>query len=277
MIPKIVANSQVKNEEKWVWFSLMSVINHLDLTLIWDTGSTDQTVDIIRHIRHPRLKFRIGPPTANETDLSQVRTQMLQATSADWLMILDGDEVWPDASITLVREFINHEGHTYDSIITPTINLLGDVYHASPPDAGRYHLLNLIGHYNIRFINLRRVPGLYVSNPPGQLLSYYDASKTKVQDRDPQRIKFLPAPYLHMTHLDRSSTRQHDTAVFWRAAKKKYELGLRLPSDFKYPSSFYFPLPPQVSSPWAHRSLTYQFHALWQTPLRLFKRRVLKL
>ena len=40
----------VKNEERYIWYSVMSVIDYIDKILIWDTGSTDKTVDIIKEI-----------------------------------------------------------------------------------------------------------------------------------------------------------------------------------------------------------------------------------
>ncbi|KKR11163.1 MAG: Glycosyl transferase family 2 [Candidatus Woesebacteria bacterium GW2011_GWA1_39_21b] len=48
---KIWAHTLVRNEERYIWFSVMSVINYVDKILIWDTGSTDNTVSIIREIK----------------------------------------------------------------------------------------------------------------------------------------------------------------------------------------------------------------------------------
>lgn len=46
----ITVHTLVKNEEKWIWFSIMSVINFVDKLIIFDTGSTDNTVRIINEI-----------------------------------------------------------------------------------------------------------------------------------------------------------------------------------------------------------------------------------
>ena len=48
---KIWAHTLVKNEERFIWFSVMSVIVNVDKVLIWDTGSTDDTVKIIQKIK----------------------------------------------------------------------------------------------------------------------------------------------------------------------------------------------------------------------------------
>ena len=54
---KIWANTLVRNEERYIWFAAMSVIEHVDKILIWDTGSDDATVMIIKEIK--KLYHRI--------------------------------------------------------------------------------------------------------------------------------------------------------------------------------------------------------------------------
>ena len=46
----IWANTIVHNEENFIWFAIMSVIDWVDKMLVWDTGSTDKTVEIIEEI-----------------------------------------------------------------------------------------------------------------------------------------------------------------------------------------------------------------------------------
>ena len=130
---KIVAHTIIKNEENWIWYSLISVLDHVDEIMVYDTGSTDNTAEIIKTISSSKIKFRKLPPTADETALSKVRQLMLDQTQADWLMILDGDEIWPEESLKTISEFIKDHGDLYDSIVVPTINCVGDVFHISPP------------------------------------------------------------------------------------------------------------------------------------------------
>jgi hypothetical protein len=47
---KITAHTLVKNEARFVWYSVMSVIEHVDKILLWDTGSTDGTKEILKKI-----------------------------------------------------------------------------------------------------------------------------------------------------------------------------------------------------------------------------------
>ncbi|KKU83657.1 MAG: Glycosyl transferase family 2 [Candidatus Amesbacteria bacterium GW2011_GWC2_47_8] len=262
---RIVAHTIVRNESRWVYE-----------VMVWDTGSTDNTARIIKSIGNPKISFRQIDITSDETALSHARQQMLNQTNSDWLMILDGDEVWLEESIKKIQGFINNEGQNFDSIVVPTLNCVGDIYHIMPPSAGQYHIAGHVGHYNLRFINLKRISGVHVANPPGQLQSYFDKHGTRIQDRDPNHIAFIDAPYLHMTHLRRSGSREKEMEVFWRQPKLKTELGIRLASSFSFPKCFYFPRPEIVSSPWERRNLLYTLNAAWQTPLKYIKRRIFK-
>jgi glycosyltransferase involved in cell wall biosynthesis len=268
---RLVANSVVRNEECWFWYSLKSVLPYVQEILVWDTGSKDHTVSIVKSIRSPKIKFKCVSPTFDETALSRTRQRMLQATRADWLMILDGDEVWPESSLQKIIAFINTEGEKYDSIVVPTLNCVGDIYHICSPKTGRYKIAGHVGHYNIRFINLSRIKGLHVANLPGKLQSYYDARNVKIQDRNPKRIAFLEAPLMHMTHLKRSHYRKNEVSVYWRGVKKRFELGVPLASDFKYPSVFDLNPPLGSIYPWQHRALDFYIAAHLMSPLRNLK------
>lgn len=251
---RIVVHSLVKNEDQWIWYSLNSVIDYVEEIMVWDTGSTDQTVPIIRSINSPKIKFRLAPaPTPK--DMTQKRQAMLDQTRADWLLILDGDEIWTQRSLNASLELISQNRHPY--IVNRFLNLVGDVYHFQDKTAGRYHIGPHSGHVTIRFLNLNQLKHLkYLRDYPLEALS--DGSGQLLQDiymNEP----VVDAPYLHATHL--------------RHQKFKYELGLTLPPDFSYPPSFYLPHPPIVPSPWTKRSLLYLINALWQTPLKYVKRR----
>jgi hypothetical protein len=48
---KIVAHTIVKNEARFVWYAVSSVIEHVDRVLLWDTGSTDGTSEILKELK----------------------------------------------------------------------------------------------------------------------------------------------------------------------------------------------------------------------------------
>jgi glycosyltransferase involved in cell wall biosynthesis len=272
----ICVHTLVKNEEKYLWFSVMSVINYVDKILIWDTGSTDKTVNIISEIikRYPgKVGFRnVGE--INADDFTKVRQQMLNETKADWFIVVDGDEIWWDESIRKVVKVVkSSKGRKVESIVVPNIILIGDIYHHQEEAAGRYKLAGKFGHYNLRAIN-RNIPGLKSDKPHGTW-GWVDGESRMIQDRPASKMAFIDAPYLHATFLPRSSTHERDLEVPKRKHKLKYELGIPFRRDFYYPEVFFRYKPAIVPSLWAKMDNAYMACALIQTPIKKLKRRLI--
>lgn len=265
---KITAHVLLKNEENFVWYSIMSIINYVDKILIYDTGSDDKTVDIIKKINDPKIILR--EIKNNKFDEEKLRQQMLDETTTDWFIVLDADEIWWEDSIKLVTDTINKEGEKLDSIVVPTVNMVGDVFHYQEKEAGRYNLAGRIGHYATRAIN-RQIPNIHGVGEHGVFM-WADITNTKIEDLNQNKIKFLDAPYLHATHLKRSSS---DHNVFKRTMKLKYEIGIETPKDYFYPEIFFKNKPDFVKSPWEIPNLIYKIIAMIETPLKKFRRRYL--
>ena len=221
---KIIVHCLTQNEGRLIWYTINSVLPFIDKMMIWDMSSTDGNWEIIKSIKSPKIELnRVGP--GNPDYLTVVRQQMLEATPKDftWVMILDGDEVWPGKSIKTVTEFAKNSPE-YESIVVRTNNLVGDIYHRLPESAGKYHLAGKVGHLALRFMNRKKISGLHVFRPHG-LQGYFDGDDRLVQDRDQEKIKFFDVYYHHATHLPRSLARGGDSAVPKRTQKIKYELG----------------------------------------------------
>lgn len=266
------ANTIVKNEEKYLWFAIKSVIDFVNKIIIWDTGSTDETVEIIKKLQteYPsKIEFK-ETGAANRNELSVLRQQMLEGSDCDWILILDGDEVWWQDSIKKVVATILYKGEKLDSIVSPYINLVGDIYHRQDEEAGRYRIDGRTGFLTIRAIN-RKTPGIHVDRPYGQE-GYFDASNVAIQERPPARRELIQAPYLHLSHLPRSSKA---VGVIDRRRKLKYEVGETLPLDFIYPEVFFVKRPEEVVSPWQPASFSYWVKAYLLEPARLLKRKLL--
>jgi len=265
---KIWGHCLVRNEENWVWYALLSVIEHFDRILVWDTGSTDKTVEIIKTIKSPKISFREYGPVSPETFV-KARQEMLEKTRADWLFLIDADEVWTKKGVGEVVKAINERGDEIESIVVKTINLVGDVYHCQEEEAGQYEIAGKKGHYNLRAMNLK-IPGLHAALPHGQQ-GYFDEEERPIQERDKKKILFLPVSYFHATHLPRSSK---DFEVPLRLRKRKYEIGVKIPKDVKYPEVFYKKRSQIVSSPWFKMGKAEWLRAAFQTPLKRLKRRL---
>lgn len=271
----IWVHTLVKNEEKYLWYAVMSVIDYVDKILIWDTGSTDKTVEIIKKLqkKYPhKIEFKeIGEVDIDE--FTSVRQQMLDETKSDWVLIIDGDEVWWDDSIRKVVGVIQKEGDNLETIVNSYYNIVGDIYHYQEKKAGRYGIDGKVGHLTIRAMN-RKIPGLHLEKPHGTQ-GFFDDKGKLIQKRLSRYRKHIDALFMHFTHMIRSSTLEKDLNVPKRRIKHKTEIGERFPLDFYYPEAFFKSKPKIVFSPWDKMDKKYYLKALIQTPLRKIKRRVI--
>jgi len=261
----IWVNTIVNNEENFIWFAIMSVVDFVDQIIIYDTGSTDRTVEIIKEIKeNKKNKIRLEEiGSINRDEFPKLRQRMLEESKCDWILILDGDEIWWRDSIEKLVKVIEKRGNDIDGIVVPMIVPVGDIYHLQEEKAGKYQILGRKGHLNLRAIN-KNIPGLHVDWPYGKE-SYLDKDNKVIQER--KGIIFLEAPYLHVTHLKRSnSKREYD--------KLKHELGDKVPKGFKFPESLYYSYPSTLSSPWVRIAGLNLLKAKLLTPLRKIKRKL---
>lgn len=300
---KISAHILAKNEARFVWYSAMSVIKYVDKVRIWDTGSSDGTLEIIEEIaKTPEAKGKeifqsknLKLEKFNEGELrgqmfaedvetipgemkkrlafSLARQKMLEVTTADWFIVVDADEIWWDDSIKMLTEAIRTKGEKFESIVVPTINLVGDIYHYQEVSAGRYHLAGRVGHYNLRAVK-KDIPGLASKGEHGTW-GWVDKEGQMIQERDPSKILYLEAPYLHATFLKRAGKQELEREVVKRQRKLKHELGISFPYDFYYPEVFFRPKPDLVPSPWRPTNFKYNLRAFFETPLKRLRRRSL--
>jgi len=83
----------VKNASKYIERSLQSVMHIVDEVVIVDTGSTDNTVDILRkydNVNLYQIEWR--------NDFSYARNFSIEKTSGDYVLVLDADEYLVEGS-----------------------------------------------------------------------------------------------------------------------------------------------------------------------------------
>ncbi len=271
---KIWGNMIVKNEDKYIWFSIMSVVRHLERLLIYDTGSTDKTVEIIQSIKkefEKKIEFReVGG--VDSYGMTTLRQKMLDETKSDWFILIDGDEVWCENSILNVLKVIEQKGDSIYCIVNPVINLVGDIYHYQKNSLGRYKILGRVGHFNIRAIN-RKIKGLNIKNEY-PLEGFFDEKDVLLQNQPAKKIYFLNESILHFSNLKRSSLEGADEMAVKRRAKFKFDFGKRFERGFVYPEVFYMDFPKIVPNPWRKRSLSYLAKSSVEYPLKILKRKI---
>jgi len=273
---KIWAHMLVKNEEKYLWYAVLSVVDYVDKVLLWDTGSTDKTLEICKKFQEKfpeKIDFRQVKISSAE-EFPKVRQEMLDATDADWFLVVDGDEVWWEGSIKKVIVAIKKKGDQIESVAVPMIYPIGDIYHRQEEAAGGYHLVGKRGHISLRGVN-KNIPGLSASKPHGTF-GWTDIDGKMIQDRDPQKVFFVEAPYMHFSHLPRAGSVEDEKRVVKRPQKLKHELGEAFPKDYYYPEVFFRKSPKIVPSPWERMDSGFYLRALAETPFRKIKRRLLR-
>lgn len=258
----LTVHTLVLNEENFLWYSLASVISYVDKFFLWDTGSTDSTPQIIKELikRWPeKIEFReIGK--VDERGLVEARQKMLDETKSDWIMLLDGDEVWWEGSIKKVISEIASLANDVLGVATPFYNCVGDIFHYQEEAAGRYRIAGKSGHLTLRFMrtNGLKVLGTYP-------YEFYTLDGTNPL-QESSKIQFIDTPYLHLTHLPRSGK--------GGKRKEKAELGIPFPLDFYYPEVFFRERPTFVPSPWKTLKGMEFVKALVATPMRHVKRNI---
>lgn len=261
----IWAHTIVYNEENFIYFAIKSVIDFVDKILVYDTGSTDKTVKIIKQLNldYPQKIIFKEKGKVDKFELTKLRQEMINESKCDWFIILDGDEIWPEQSIKSLIKTINEKGDHIDAIYVPFINLVGDIYHYQDSSVGNYKIQDKKGFFTIRAIN-KYIPGLHLDRPyPNE--GFFDKENVLLQDKEKDKLIFLDAPFLHCTHLKRTTKEQQKN-------KYKYELGKKFKKDFVYPKTFFENPPKYVSPIWQKAGAHYLLWSYLLYPMKLLRR-----
>ncbi len=248
----------VCNEERWVWYALAAVKDWAEEILVYDTGSTDRTVEVIKAVENDRIRFE-EKGRVSAKGLVTLRQEQIHRTRTPWILLIDGDEVWDNRQLGKLIEALKQAPNTIWGGVVETRNCVGDVYHVMPERFGRYRIGNRTGHLNLRVLRNDedlQVRGVYPDE------AYY-REENRLQNM-PEHLLMLPVFYWHMTHMQRSNNAPR---ILGRR-KRVLDLGERLPDETNYPDVFSLPAPDFVQSPWQPRSFVYTAAACVATPLR---------
>jgi len=196
----ITAHCLVKNEENFVWYAIKSVIDFVDKIIVFDTGSTDKTVEIVQGLakEYPDKIFFEEKGECDKKRHTELRQEMVDKTATDWFMILDGDEVWTRRGMEEVLNIIN-ENSGMECLIAPFYLCVGDVYHYSRK--GLYEIMGQKGHFSPKLF--KKTGGFHWGGDYGEG-DFPKNSRNKIFYNSANSI-FLRNKFWHTSCLPRSS------------------------------------------------------------------------
>lgn len=256
----LTANMIVKNEEKWVWFAIMSVISYVDQIIIFDTGSTDNTVKIIEDIlQNSEYRNKIifeKKGLVNPIEFTELRQEQLERTKTKWFLVIDGDEIWYGDTIKALVDFINSPNNPHTMVAINFHNCVGDVFHYKDFKSESYKIKGVVGSITIRAFS-KDIKGIHCGGIYG-VEGYIDENNIPVQ-ADENSIFILDGFYLHTSYLQRSSSILRDWEIPYRRQKVFTRLTNRVDEKFIFPEVFKLTRPAIVSSPYKKMGFKYYF------------------
>lgn len=257
----VTAHTLIKNEDKYIWFAVMSVIDYVDRMIIFDTGSTDNTVAIVQRIMESGYGEKIvfeEKGLADRNRIGQLRQEMIERTTTDYFFILDGDEIWWKSSMEELRSFV--DGNDAPLLLaTHYINCAKDIRHYRKPGRDVYAFLDKNEAATIRLYSMQ-IPGIHCGGYYG-IEGFFDGDGNEVQCGK-YAIVWQQGKYLHTSYIRRSSKQNADLKVYSRISKLFPAYDYAFANDFKYPEVFYANYPAIVPPPFRReifslRSLIY--------------------
>lgn len=235
----ITAHVLIKNEDRFIWYAIMSVINYVDKMIIFDTGSTDNTVAIVQNIISSSEEYKkkiifkeLGEATRQQ--IGQYRQKMIEMTDTDYFFILDGDEIWWNSSIEELVSIAQEEN--VDLVATHYINVARDIRHYRNPGRDVFPFLDKDEAATIRLYSMK-IPGIHCGGIYG-VEGFFDEDNNEVQCGI-YNIKWQEQKYFHTSYIRRSSNQMADMNVFSRVKKLFPAYDGTFEKTYQYPECFY--------------------------------------
>lgn len=229
----ITLHTIVKNEDRFIKAALISALSskEVERAIVWDTGSIDKTVEEILSIKDRRIEF-VEKGNVSREQLALLRNEQLRMTKTPWILLIDGDEIWPEKNLYRLILTMKQSSNKTIALVCRTRNVAGDIYHYFPESKGHYQIGPWSGHLNIRAI--KNAPGLDVKGEyPNE---WYELNGVKIQDYPEDKkarpsggrpglnkyLEFVDTWYLHTTHLKRSKNLFSEFLTIDRLKKHKW-------------------------------------------------------
>ncbi len=262
---KFTVHMIIKNEDLWVWYALQSVLPYAEQILVYDTGSTDHTIEIIESIKSPKIIFE-KKGTVTKKELVDLRQQQIDKTKTEWFLLVDGDEIWSEDQLKKLLGATEKVKDTKKAFFQRTRNAIGDVWHYLPESAGQYVIAGRKGNLNLRMIKKTKELKVIGEYP---LEAYVDAGGPLIEQTE--SLEFVDCWYLHTSFLKRSTQQGKVSGSLGKS--KKPEGGIKMDSA-TLPKVLFESHPSFLPDPLEKRDIFFELKALVLTPFLFMKRGV---
>lgn len=185
--PSIALNMISKNNENVIKAALNSCTDVVDEMIVVDTGSTDSTKEIIRSYANVKLivedEFK---------GYSYHRNQAIEATSSDWILVIDSDEYLSQHLRANLRELIKTKYYglyrmysrwinkVYEKEYDPSELFCNSKYGATYVAPTKKYR----GRYNLRNRIFRNFPGVEFRGEVHESIFGHETMRVKDLERD---------------------------------------------------------------------------------------------
>lgn len=215
------AHVRIYNEEDFIKPTIECLLPYVDDVYVYDTGSTDRTVEIVHELmkKNPKIRFGsenfqikgLGPtewtPAKRERFISCLN-DMKQNTKEDWILKVDGDEIYSPELLKEIREVIVDSEVPFYSI--PQFHFINWKEYFDPPKVSIMSIARLYKNIpEVVWVGARNEKGLDFLQ---EVLGYKSGNKTiKISSRanQPSLCRLLKNPFLHLGQLRKGKTKNY--------------------------------------------------------------------
>jgi glycosyltransferase involved in cell wall biosynthesis len=120
----ITVHCRVRNEEIFIGAVLRAVLPMADRVLVYDTGSSDGTVDQVKAIQSPKIELRqVG--LLSPIELTALRNEMADRTDTEWYIKVDGDEIYPASAVRRILQVLPQMPPTIHRLVVNRTHFYG--------------------------------------------------------------------------------------------------------------------------------------------------------
>ncbi len=161
----ITAIYLIKNEENFIKESIESVESIADEIIIFDTGSSDKTTDMIKSIKSEKVRLYLKGEKKPE-ELIELKNEMSALVKTEWFWILDGDEIYGEEANLIKEELLKvpQDVHRLQIEVIDLVKNLNMVYSRYIGKIFRTKEICFIGEFPYEKVTLKENPDIDIKN-----------------------------------------------------------------------------------------------------------------